>query len=1066
MKRAVLSILCLIAIQYFANAQTSLTYPSKADTTDPYLGNYIIGNSAELIFQYVDPSGVSQRQIYDFDSPEGFQKSYQETDIDTLNISTESNTEVITGDFNGDYADDIISAWYCSNNTILLSLPEISKDDLSWSKQKYFTVSSVSTDQIRLISCDFDTLHQQEFLLSFMGTDDKIHINLYQCDSLFNISMIGEIITDKLMNTVYCLDRNLLYDIATGDFDGDGLDELVIVNPYQARKLSQHLYNSISKICVYDYNPTTRRFIPGASEDLTIEYSLRSSSVQDLDFDRFYYNGVAVTTGDFNLDGIEEVAFVLEISLYRYKAGLNDDKTLKAFELNTFGISGSNLIDNAQYTEIYHDDWWANYTKTHSTSVCSADLNFDGSDEVITYTGKYLTIYDMRESIKKVKQINAFAKYGFNSPHSLRVADIDADTSMPKKNCVPEIALFEFVSNGGQISIYTPVLSDSGKIIDIVYKYHTLPGISGDNIMTSSIALGDFDGDGLRLGKPIKVLVNDVFVPTFIECAPPSHFDILNDIVYNVNYLWITPVPRGIENSFTQISDITKKTDILSLKTKFDWGVSRELGFSLNGFTASIDAGYKGAYAKTNSTTNVVTFTNINLADKDDWLYGSNTQFYLFEYPVFYKGHKKGNFLVSTPVVRPLDKIGDWKGSKDLNFNTFSIAHEIGNLLSYPSNIENSPYFKVGNTDVYKIPARIMNNNPQPLSFYDFVTIQEAVKAVESSVSFGFEAAYKGPMFSGKIKGNFDYGKIGTCTVTMQNDFSAGLKIGNIDTKIGDVRYNIKPYIYYAESGQAMVDFAVELIGDWWEDNYGTKPDPAFIMPYRYDPEKEILADNAKRTLTSDIRYFPFDANPGDTITVMATVRNFCINDMIENVKVKFYLGDPALGGMQIKSVDGDSVFNFDRIVPRGSSTPQTFRWAAPSGISYNSYLFGVIDPDNDIPNEIHDDNNKGWIRLFHSDGYPIITSIKQYPNYNIKLINYPNPAKNETMISFYTEGSRRVYLKIYNSMGQKQQSREIYFNAPGTQYIKVDLGNFIPGIYLCEVISEQDRGICKIIVE
>ena len=108
-----------------------------------------------------------------------------------------------------------------------------------------------------------------------------------------------------------------------------------------------------------------------------------------------------------------------------------------------------------------------------------------------------------------------------------------------------------------------------------------------------------------------------------------------------------------------------------------------------------------------------------------------------------------------------------------------------------------------------------------------------------------------------------------------------------IDKNIGEVEYTLQPYVYWSKNGALVIDYNVDLTGQWWEENYGQKPDPAFIMPFRYGPEKGNTYEyESKRILTSDIRYFPFDPLPGDTITILTAVRNFSLKDMVRNLKV------------------------------------------------------------------------------------------------------------------------------------------------------------------------------------
>jgi hypothetical protein len=133
----------------------------------------------------------------------------------------------------------------------------------------------------------------------------------------------------------------------------------------------------------------------------------------------------------------------------------------------------------------------------------------------------------------------------------------------------------------------------------------------------------------------------------------------------------------------------------------------------------------------------------------------------LFEYPYYYKGKKNGSLFVSTPVINPLTK-GDWKGSRDLDYNKYPLVHEIGNLLSYPSTIEESPYYKTGITKIFPLNGYSMNNNPNALLQVDFKMIQEYLQSEESEVTVGSEIGYRGFVWSGSIKGNYAWDNLST----------------------------------------------------------------------------------------------------------------------------------------------------------------------------------------------------------------------------------------------------------------------------------------------------------------
>ncbi|MFU8859719.1 MAG: hypothetical protein ACNA8K_04785 [Cyclonatronaceae bacterium] len=82
-------------------------------------------------------------------------------------------------------------------------------------------------------------------------------------------------------------------------------------------------------------------------------------------------------------------------------------------------------------------------------------------------------------------------------------------------------------------------------------------------------------------------------------------------------------------------------------------------------------------------------------------------------------------------------------------------------------------------------------------------------------------------------------------TVSVREGITISTELGGIDRSFGENRYSVTPYIYWATNGAIVLDYAVrpEIAGPggintWWDDRYAQLPDHAFILPWRYDPEK------------------------------------------------------------------------------------------------------------------------------------------------------------------------------------------------------------------------------------
>jgi len=164
-----------------------------------------------------------------------------------------------------------------------------------------------------------------------------------------------------------------------------------------------------------------------------------------------------------------------------------------------------------------------------------------------------------------------------------------------------------------------------------------------------------------------------------------------------------------------------------------------------------------------------------------------------------------------------------------------------------------------------------------------------------------------------------------------------------------------------------VLDYAVDLDlgtpeqGSFWSDKYGSRPDPAFILPWRYDPEKNVeQVSDTTRQLTREISTLPLNPRPGQNVKVQARVSNFSLLAVGEPFSATFYLGDPESGGQMLHS----QTINAGRLGAQEKKVVE-FDWAVPRDISTSSFaIYCVLDREGEVE-EIHEDNNTGWNEIF-----------------------------------------------------------------------------------------------------
>jgi hypothetical protein len=150
----------------------------------------------------------------------------------------------------------------------------------------------------------------------------------------------------------------------------------------------------------------------------------------------------------------------------------------------------------------------------------------------------------------------------------------------------------------------------------------------------------------------------------------------------------------------------------------------------------------------------------------------------------------------------------------------------------------------------------------------------------------------------------YNQGEISTHSTTVQSDINIGVHFGPIDRSLGEDNFNVTPYVYWAKNGALVVNYAARAIlpsaggtATWWSDNYGNKQDPAFILPWRLDPEKGLaLQDQERRKQTKSISFSPREPSPNDTVTITAVINNFSLKQTDDSISVSFYHGSPDSG--------------------------------------------------------------------------------------------------------------------------------------------------------------------------
>ena len=563
-------------------------------------------------------------------------------------------------------------------------------------------------------------------------------------------------------------------------------------------------------------------------------------------------------------------------------------------------------------------------------------------------------------------------------------------------------------SNNRRIYVYEPTVDALNNCTFASMPYPETWDSWSDNM--TALVLADLDTTTVTIGPPRAYHVDSLIQATAIIYAPPVHYDILNDTTWDVSNRYPLP-PADPYDTYVQYYNSTGFTVTTVTETHRDWGISDSLAAWINAGGSGIDAYLTSEYGEhfsiKNGYSEQITVGHLITARDDDQLHAFKVSHDILEYPVLHGGRRVGHILVVTPSLLS----GGWDVAG--SYKSFMPNHEVENILSY-LRFEDIPVNPMKASGIIGNTSDFFTMQPGSGSEW-FLSQQrftessvdsswDASLAAGGSVTLGVEfettAEVSIPVFGGLaasattnysagtsvgIDGYYDVGQISTYSTSFSSTDSLHVQMGLINSAgdySGNRRYKLIPYAYWANNGALVIDYAVEpeksQQGEpdtWWQIHY-SQPDPAFILPGRFNNEKYGSQDPEElRHESKEIYFFPEFPSPGDSMVIGARVHNFSLADIFNPVAVSFYLGDPDNGGVILTDKNsGESIF-YTRdtsgvLVGIGAqrSAFTAMVWQVPDvgGISSCQRIWAVIDPLDEISPEVHDNgdwatNNKGW---------------------------------------------------------------------------------------------------------
>jgi hypothetical protein len=545
----------------------------------------------------------------------------------------------------------------------------------------------------------------------------------------------------------------------------------------------------------------------------------------------------------------------------------------------------------------------------------------------------------------------------------------------------------------------------------------------------------DADGDSVYLGAPVHFTVDQMKRPQFIFQEPPKHTYYQGGQVVNVSrkpdfYVELkdsagtTFSTKDVDGSDWNIGgsvDVSAKAsleigDIKKTGTKATIEGSVKVGYDYNQNKESYDSKYGSR---------TLTFTGQTNAD--DYLVYDSQLFDVWRYRAFginptdEQSRKVNGFY---ELVLPGPKATYTLGG--LGVEWYQPLHENGNILSYPAlmgSIFTPPdlgSFTLPNgtqkTELL-IPPRVLafdgTSGTIQLNFSESSGSGQSRKSshtLKESVDVKLSYVTTCDFFVGQtvaeasvavnVHNSNSWSSLSTSSSETNN--STGITLVK-PTGDASRAYNFAPVFYFAQDGTVKVVHAVDVLANaagrtFWAGTYGQKPDPALNLPQRFrapdgatwipnlGPERKrirgfFLRKADLNPVTNDFDYLALGAPvTGKKVRIETRVYNYSTTQPANNVKVRFQvigyddLTNKEVPFTQSKPCPAGTVLSGNRCTIGETTLPGLAPLAMqPAAITWDTTGFGpvsaggiaqyriyvVLDPDKAI-DEIYEDDSVG----------------------------------------------------------------------------------------------------------
>ncbi len=397
----------------------------------------------------------------------------------------------------------------------------------------------------------------------------------------------------------------------------------------------------------------------------------------------------------------------------------------------------------------------------------------------------------------------------------------------------------------------------------------------------------DHDGDTVYLGAPVHFTVENLVSTDFILQEPPKHayWDPIAKEVKNVSRYDDFAITLERQTG-TQLSSTNTDTADYAIGGSVTASAGATIGGNYNigiakasaEVTTEVTATVGYDYDRHASTYNTglarrtVGFTG--KTDRDDFIVGRIQTLDIWRYRIYGLPPDPGQPITPTYPFMDIVLPGPWNSlatrSGGLNFDWYQPTHENGNVLSYPvynsattanppdlgscTISDGTPTGQIEVTGLMYPPTMLFYDGTSGSESLEFSTESGGGTArsyshkLTANASVRQSATAKAEAFGASVgasaslevelHGNASWGNAKTSdNVTSE---STGITLNRV-AGFSDKAYAIFPLIYTTDDGTIKATYAVNLLGsafgrDWWAENYGQQPDLALNLPKRIVP--------------------------------------------------------------------------------------------------------------------------------------------------------------------------------------------------------------------------------------